>query len=115
MAGSLGGVLDALAASTLRTLGAILVMVAAVVAVAVSQFKLTVFGAVALYFVVWWTLLFVILPIRNQVEADPARVVPGQDPGAPAAPRLREKAIWTTLLSSVVFLVAIPLFALSGL
>ena len=63
----------------------------------------------------WWTLLFVILPIRNQVETDPSLIVPGQDPGAPAAPRLREKAIWTTLLASVVFLVVIPIFELSGL
>lgn len=107
--------LQAVAASTLRTLAAVIVAVALVVAVAVSQFKLTVFGAVALYFVVWWTLLFVILPIRNQVETDPALVVPGQDPGAPATPRLREKAIWTTLLSSVVFLVAIQAFELTGL
>jgi predicted secreted protein len=83
--------------------------------IAVSQFRLTVFGAVALYFVVWWTLLFVILPIRNQAETDPDRVVPGQDPGAPASPRLREKALWTTALASVVFLVAIPLFELAGL
>ena len=92
-----------------------LAVIALVVVIAVSQFRLTVFGAVALYFVVWWTLLFVILPIRNQAETDPDRVVPGQDPGAPASPRLREKALWTTALASVVFLVAIPLFELAGL
>ncbi|WP_409565125.1 DUF1467 family protein [Methylobacterium sp. J-090] len=92
-----------------------LVVIGLVVVVAVSQFRLTVFGAFALYFVVWWTLLFVMLPIRNQAETDPARVVPGQDLGAPASPRLREKALWTTLLSGVVFLVAIPVFELTGL
>jgi predicted secreted protein len=111
----MAAVLATLAASTLRTLAAMLVVIAVVVVVAVSQFRLTVFGAVALYFVVWWTLLFVILPIRNQAETDPALVVPGQDPGAPASPRLREKALWTTLLASVVFLAAIPLFELAGL
>lgn len=111
----MAAVLAAIAATTLRTLAAMLVVIAVVVVVAVSQFRLTVFGAVALYFVVWWTLLFVILPIRNQAETDPALVVPGQDPGAPATPRLREKALWTTLLASVVFLAAIPVFELAGL
>lgn len=111
----MGPLLQALAASTARTLAVMAVVVAAVVALAVSLFKLTVFGALALFFVVWWTLLFVILPLRNQVEADPARIVPGQDPGAPALPRLREKAILTTLLSSVVFLLAIQIFELAGL
>ncbi|GJD30502.1 hypothetical protein PMNALOAF_1749 [Methylobacterium adhaesivum] len=111
----MGAVLDTVAATTLRTLAAMLAVIALVVVIAVSQFRLTVFGAVALYFVVWWTLLFVILPIRNQAETDPDRVVPGQDPGAPASPRLREKALWTTALASVVFLVAIPLFELAGL
>ena len=111
----MGAAFNAVAASTLRTLAVMLMVVAFVVVVAVSQFRLTVFGAIALYFVVWWTLLFVMLPIRNQAETDPARVVPGQDPGAPVSPRLREKALWTTLLSGVVFLVAIPAFELSGL
>ncbi|MCK2053585.1 MULTISPECIES: DUF1467 family protein [unclassified Methylobacterium] len=111
----MGAVLQALAASTLRTLGVMVVVLATAVAVAVSLFKLSVFGALALYFVVWWTLLFVILPLRNQVESDPARMVPGQDPGAPASPRLREKAILTSLLASVVFLVTIQVFELAGL
>ena len=111
----MNALVQTVSATTLRTLGAMLLVIGAVASVAVIQFKFTVFGAFALYFVVWWTLLFVILPIRNQIETDPALIVPGQDPGAPAVPRLREKAIWTTLLASVVFLVAIPAFELSGL
>jgi predicted secreted protein len=111
----MNGILQTLAASTLRTLAVMGVVLVAVVLLAVGLFKLTVFGALALYFVVWWTLLFVILPLRNQVETDPERIVPGQDPGAPAAPRLREKAILTSVLASVVFLAAIQVFELAGL
>ncbi|KQP42360.1 hypothetical protein ASF49_00400 [Methylobacterium sp. Leaf104] len=111
----MSAILQTLAASTLRTLAVMVVVLAAVVVLAVGLFKLTVFGALALYFVVWWTLLFVILPLRNQVETDPERIVPGQDPGAPAAPRLREKAILTSVLASVVFLVAVQVFELAGL
>jgi predicted secreted protein len=108
-------VLQALSASTLRTLGTVVALAAAVVVVAVGVFKLTVFGALALYFVLWWTLLFAILPLRNHAEVDPTQLVPGQDPGAPAAPRLREKAIWTTLFAGVAFLIAIAAFPLAGL
>ncbi|GJE59719.1 DUF1467 family protein [Methylobacterium trifolii] len=111
----MGALLPALSRSTPRTLGAVLVLVSAFVAVAVLLFKLTVFGATALYFVVWWTLLFAILPIRNQPETRPDHVVPGQDPGAPASPRLREKAIWTTLFAGVAFLAALAIFPLTGL
>ena len=111
----MGAILQTLAASTLRTVAVMVGVFAAVVVLAVGLFKLTVFGALALYFVVWWTLLFVILPLRNQVETDPERIVPGQDPGAPAAPRLREKAILTSVLASVVFLAAIQVFELAGL
>lgn len=104
-----------LARSMLRTLGVITVLVAAFVAAGVSLFKLTIGGAIALYFVVWWTLLFAVLPLRNQPETRPTHVVPGQDPGAPAAPRLREKAIWTTLVAGAAFLIALAVFPLTGL
>ena len=107
--------MTALARSTPITLGVITVLVAAFVAAGVSLFKLTIGGAIALYFVVWWTLLFAVLPLRNQPETRPTHVVPGQDPGAPAAPRLREKAIWTTLVAGVAFLMALAIFPLTGL
>ncbi len=111
----MSGLLEPVARTTARTLALVLVLVSAFVAVAVSAFKLTVFGATALYFVVWWTLLFAVLPIRNQPETRPEHLVPGQDPGAPAAPRLREKAVWTTLAAGLVFLGALAVFPLAGL
>ena len=104
-----------LARSTPMTLAVITALVAAFVAAGVSLFKLTVGGAIALYFVVWWTLLFAVLPLRNQPETRPTHVVPGQDPGAPAAPRLREKAIWTTLVAGAAFQIALAVFPLAGL
>ncbi|KQP61335.1 hypothetical protein ASG40_01155 [Methylobacterium sp. Leaf399] len=111
----MSALLQTLTTSTGRTLGAVLALGAATVAIAVALFGLSIFGAVALYFVVWWTLLFAILPLRNQAETDPARLVPGQDPGAPASPRLREKAIWTSLVASVVFVVTVAVLPLAGL
>ena len=107
--------MNTLARSTPVTLAAITVLVAAFVAAGVGLFNLTVGGAIALYFVVWWTLLFAVLPLRNQPETRPTHVVPGQDPGAPAAPRLREKAIWTPLVAGAAFLIALAVFPLTGL
>ena len=67
--------------------------------------------AVAVYFTTWWIVLFAVLPfgVRSQHEA--RDVVPGSDPGAPLLPRLAVKALWTTGLSAVVFVLILALFA----
>ena len=59
--------------------------------------------SLAIFFIIWWVVLFTVLPwgIRSQVES--GEVVPGSDPGAPAVPRLKSKLIWTTVVSLVVF------------
>ena len=73
-------------------------------------------GAIALYFVVWWTLLFAVLPLRNQAgDATRAAWCRARTPARPAPPRLREKAIWTTLVAGAAFLVALAVFPLTGL
>lgn len=56
----------------------------------------------AVYFVVWWIVLFAVLPwgVRSQEES--GEVVPGSDPGAPRLPRLLLKLLWTTLISVAV-------------
>jgi predicted secreted protein len=57
----------------------------------------------AIYFLIWWTVLFAVLPwgVRNQEEA--GDVVPGSDPGAPATHRLWGKLGWTTVYATVIF------------
>jgi predicted secreted protein len=59
--------------------------------------------AVAVYISIWSTVLFAVLPfgVRSQHEA--GEFQEGTDPGAPVAPQLFKKAVWTTLLSTVVF------------
>jgi predicted secreted protein len=59
--------------------------------------------AVAIYFIIWWVVLFAVLPwgVRSQQES--GSVAQGTDPGAPAIPRLRRKLIWTTIVAGIVF------------
>jgi predicted secreted protein len=59
--------------------------------------------AIAIYFIIWWVVLFTVLPwgVRSQEEG--GDVVSGSDPGAPTIPRLWWKLFWTTVVSGVVF------------
>ena len=59
--------------------------------------------SVAIFFIIWWVVLFAVLPwgIRSQIES--GEVVPGSDPGAPALPKLKSKLVWTTLVAGIVF------------
>jgi len=62
--------------------------------------------AIAIYFIIWWVVLFAILPWGVRSQAESGEVVPGSDPGAPAIPRLGAKLLWTTVVASVVFALA---------
>ena len=55
----------------------------------------------AVYFVVWWIVLFAVLPFGVRQEENPQA---GNEPGAPARPLLLKKVIATTLVSFVVWL-----------
>jgi predicted secreted protein len=59
--------------------------------------------AIAIYFIIWWVVLFMVLPwgVRSQHEG--GDIVSGSDPGAPVIPRLWWKLFWTTVVSGVVF------------
>jgi predicted secreted protein len=60
--------------------------------------------AVAIFFLIWWVVLFAVLPwgVRSQQEAG-GEVAPGTDPGAPVLPNLGKKLLWTTIVSIVIF------------
>ncbi|KAA2243991.1 DUF1467 family protein [Salinarimonas soli] len=85
------------------------------IAIVVGFFGLGIFGGTALYFVIWWTLLFVTLPIGVRSQQESGEVVHGSEPGAPSAPNLRLKAIWTTIISGAVLVFAAWAFPLAGL
>ena len=59
--------------------------------------------AIAIFVTGWWVLLFAVVPFGVQSQHETADIVPGSDPGAPVAPRLLIKAVWTTAISVVVF------------
>lgn len=85
------------------------------ITIAVAAFGLRISGGTALFFIIWWTLLFAVLPfgVSSQVEA--GDVVKGSEPGAPAAPALREKALWTTLVAAIVLVLTAGVLPLAGL
>ncbi len=60
-------------------------------------------GAIALYFIIWWTVLFAILPFGVRSQAEAGDVTAGTEPGAPVAPAMLKKAGWTTLIAGIVF------------
>ena len=57
----------------------------------------------ALYFVIWWTFLFAVLPFGVQSQQEAKDIVPGSDPGAPARPRLLMKVLATSILAGVIW------------
>lgn len=61
------------------------------------------FTGVMVYFLVWWTVLFAVLPIgvRPDPEGD---ATTGGWRGAPQAPGMARKALWTTILATLIFL-----------
>jgi predicted secreted protein len=66
---------------------------------------------VALYFLLWWVVLFAVLPwgVRSQVES--GKVVEGTDPGAPVGHRIWRTLIWTTSIATVVFAMLWAIYA----
>jgi predicted secreted protein len=64
---------------------------------------LSITTAIATYFIVWWLVLFAVLPWGVRSQAENGDVVQGSDPGAPAIPHLAAKLLWTTVVSAGVF------------
>jgi len=59
--------------------------------------------AIAIFFLIWWIVLFAVLPwgVRSQHEG--GEMTPGTDPGAPTLPRLGRKLMWTTIVAAAIY------------
>jgi len=66
----------------------------------------------AIFFVVWWLCLFVVLPIGARSQLDAGEVVPGTEPGAPVVVRLWRQLAATTVLAG--FMTALLFWGLSN-
>ena len=62
-------------------------------------------GGIVLFAVIWFLVLFVVLPIGLRTQGDDDDVVPGTMPGSPTNFRLRRTMIIVTLWSIAIFAV----------
>ena len=58
--------------------------------------------AVAIFFLIWWVVLFAVLPFGVRSQHEDGEMAAGTDPGAPVIPRLGRKLLLTTVVAASV-------------
>ena len=66
---------------------------------------MSIVSAIVLYAVIWFMVLFVVLPIRLETQGDQGKIVPGTHAGAPANLQMGKKAKLITVISAGVWIV----------
>lgn len=74
---------------------------------------LSITGAIVIYAVLWFMVLFIILPIRMKSQQDHGEVVPGTPASAPEAPAMKKRFAITTVIATVLWGIIIAVM-LSG-
>jgi len=64
---------------------------------------MTPFTAIAMYVVIWWIVLFAVLPFGVKPTQEPGGK--GHMIGAPEKPMMGKKVIWTSIVAAVVWLI----------
>ena len=59
-------------------------------------------GSLIIYVLIWWIIFFSLLPI--DVDRKHKQIVEGIDKGSPENPRIIKKLIYTTLITSIIFI-----------
>jgi predicted secreted protein len=92
------------ASSRLLTALACCFIAAATLFGAYTVFDTSLTAALALYGVIWWVMIFVVLPFGVRSQGEAGDIIKGSEAGAPVAPLMGQKVLWTTILASLVFL-----------
>jgi predicted secreted protein len=58
---------------------------------------------IALYFIIWWVMLFAVLPFGVHTQGDAGERILGTPESAPAAPKFRRILLTTTAVATAVF------------
>ncbi len=61
------------------------------------------FSAFVVWLIIWWLVLFIILPIGIRGQAEEGDIVEGSEPGAPHTLDIKRKFIQTTVIASVLW------------
>lgn len=75
----------------------------------------TISSILAIYFVLWWVVLFVTLPFGVHSQDEANQTIEGTDPGAPVRTLMARKLIWTTIISAIIFAIAMVFYQLGYL
>lgn len=57
----------------------------------------------AVFFIIWWVVLFTVLPFGVRSQLEDGHIEPGTEAGAPVAPRIGFKLLLTTAIAVLVF------------
>ena len=68
--------------------------------------QLTLMTSIVVYFITWWVVLFMILPIGIRQDHIP---IAGNDVGAPQNPNIKQKLIIVTAITTVLFSVYVAI------
>ncbi len=61
-------------------------------------------GSIVVYVIIWWVVFFSVLPIGIKHNSKPfENNLEGIDPGAPKNPNIFKKFLYTTLITTVIF------------
>jgi predicted secreted protein len=66
---------------------------------------MTIVFGLAIFFVVWWIILFAVLPFGVHSQSEAGETVPGTPPGAPAKFAIKRVFLINTAVSFVIFCV----------
>ncbi|WP_139975681.1 DUF1467 family protein [Ochrobactrum sp. CGA5] len=61
-------------------------------------------SGIAIYFIIWWTTLFALLPVGLRTQAEENEVTLGTVASAPAKPRIGRAFLRTTIVATLIFL-----------
>ncbi|MBZ9935099.1 DUF1467 family protein [Mesorhizobium sp. BR1-1-16] len=61
-----------------------------------------IYSLIAIYFIIWWLVIFTILPFGIRTQEEEGEVTLGTTPSAPWKPMLVRKAIITSIVSAIL-------------
>jgi len=64
---------------------------------------MSILSSLPIYFIIWWIVLFAVLPWGVRTQEEDGDIIPGTAPSAPVRPRMLHKVIATTIIATIVF------------